>query len=164
MAIATPAVVPFSRGRHIDDHGPCSFFIRVTCGRGGAESRVPRSQTHAISDVPNGSAVRPAAEFGWGIPLVALLIVCYLGVKAFSIAVMWFTVTFSRPRRKAGMHQGPLSGHRAVIDQDQDRSNAMSAVGLSPAAGSGGKKAVLIPTLVSGSIVGKSQTFPDLLR
>jgi paraquat-inducible protein B len=100
-------------------------------------------QTNAASDVPQTGRRRTIwPNLVWGIPLVALLIVGYLGVKALFNRGEVVTVTFSRAAgAKAGMtkvlYQGIEAGQLIKIEPNADGRRLDFLLRLVPAAKSG---------------------------
>src|SRR6202046_4682992 len=103
----------------------------------------PDDQTNTTSDVPQTGRRRTIwPNLVWGIPLVALLIVGYLGVKALFNRGEVVTVTFSRAAgAKAGMtkvlYQGVEAGQLTKIEPNADGRRLNFHLRLVPAAKSG---------------------------
>src|SRR6202162_157979 len=100
-------------------------------------------QTNAASDVPQTGHRRTIwPNVVWGIPLVALIIVGYLGVKALFNRGEVVTVTFSRAAgAKAGvtkvLYQGVEAGQLTKIEPNADGRRLDFLLRLVPAAKSG---------------------------
>lgn len=100
-------------------------------------------QTNAASDAPQTGRRRTIwPNLVWGIPLVALLIVGYLGVKALFNRGEVVTVTFNRAAgAKPGMtkvlYQGIEAGHLIKIEPSADGRRLDFLLRLVPAAKSG---------------------------
>jgi paraquat-inducible protein B len=103
----------------------------------------PEDQTNAASDVPQTDRRRTIwPNFVWSIPLAALLIVGYLGVKALFNRGEVVTVAFSRAvGAKAGMtkvlYQGIEAGQLIKIEPNADGRRLDLVLRLMPAAKSG---------------------------
>jgi paraquat-inducible protein B len=103
----------------------------------------PESQTEATSDVPLTGRRRTVwPNLVWGIPLAALLIVGYLGVRALFNRGEVVTVTFSRAAgAKPGMtkvlYQGIEAGQLVKIEPNADGRRLDFRLRLVPAAKSG---------------------------
>jgi len=119
-------------------------------------------QTNATSDAPQTGRRRTIwPNLVWGIPLVALLIVGYLGVKALFNRGEVVTVTFSRAAgAKAGMtkvlYQGIEAGQLIKIEPNADGRRLDFLLRLVPAAKSG------LNTNARFWLIGANPNFSDL--
>jgi paraquat-inducible protein B len=103
----------------------------------------PDSETNAPADVPQTGSRRTIwPNLVWGIPLVAVLIVGYLGIRALFNRGELVTVTFSRAAgARAGMtkvlYQGIEAGQLMKIEPNADGRRLDFVLRLVPAAKSG---------------------------
>src|SRR6202166_765962 len=122
----------------------------------------PEDQTNATSDVPQTGRRRTIwPNLVWGIPLAALVIVGYLGVKALFNRGEVVTVTFSRAAgAKAGMtkvlYQGVEAGQLIKIEPNADGRRLDFLLRLVPAAKSG------LNTNARFWLIGANPNFSDL--
>jgi paraquat-inducible protein B len=122
----------------------------------------PEGQTNAPGDAPQTGRRRTIwPNLVWGIPLVALLIVGYLGVRALFNRGEVVTVTFSRAAgAKAGMtkvlYQGIEAGQLIKIEPNADGRRLDFLLRLLPAAKSG------LNTNARFWLIGANPNFSDL--
>jgi paraquat-inducible protein B len=122
----------------------------------------PESQTNTLSDAPETGRRRTIwPNLVWGIPLAALLIVGYLGVRALFNRGEVVTVTFSRAAgAKAGMtkvlYQGIEAGQLIKIEPNADGRRLDFLLRLIPAAKSG------LNTNARFWLIGANPNFTDL--